>query len=129
MDSITEFGSVYCVLDIDNLFICTTLEDEILVLGGAPALWTRIAQDARLFDLVIQPGRNLYSYSGGEQAILGCVLLMHLLPQNSCPVLLVRVLETLSSTNRNVLAKLFAQRLPRAQIFTLTQDGPHVAFA
>ena len=128
-NSLTQFGANYCVIDVDNLFICSTLEDEILILGNKPYLWTKIAQDAQSFDLSIQAGRNFHSYSGGEQVILCCLLLMHLLPNPCPPLLLVRVLETLSNQNRALLSKLFAKRLPYTQIFTLTLDGPHVAFA
>ena len=128
-DSLTQFGTNYCVIDVDNLFICSTLEDEILILGNKPNLWIKIAQDAQSFGLSIQPGRNFHKYSGGEQVILCCLLLMYLLPSPSLPILLVRVLETLSSHNRVLLAKFFAKRLPHTQVFTLTLDGPHAAFA
>ena len=33
----------YCILDTHNLFVCTTLEDEILVLGGKQELLTGLA--------------------------------------------------------------------------------------
>lgn len=124
-ESITTHGSDFCVIDTHNLFVCATLEDEILVLGGDESLLPRLADDARAFGLNPSPGRRLDSYSGGEQAILCCVLLAHLLPQNPGRILLVRVLETLSAHNRDMLTKYLARKLPRADLFTLTPDGPY----
>jgi hypothetical protein len=129
MDGLATFGNRVCLIDIHNLFVCTTLEDEILVLGGAASLFARIVDDARPFGLIPRPGRKLHSYSGGEQAILCCLLLMHLLPPTPRPILLVRVLETLSARNRKLLIRLFATSLPQTQIFTLTTDGPHALSA
>ena len=129
LDSIAAFGNRFCLIDTHNLFVCTTLEDEILVLGGDSSLFAHLVDDARPFGLIPRPGRKLHSYSGGEQAILCCLLLMHLLPPTPRPILLVRVLETLSARNRNLLIQLFAARRPQTQIFTLAADGPHALSA
>lgn len=128
-DSISTFGANFCVIDTHNLFVCATLEDEILVLGGAADIFPRIVDDARVFGLIPRPRRWLNSYSGGEQAILCCLLLMRLPPPTPRPILLVRILETLSARNRDILTRLFASRMPQAALFTLSSDGPHALHA
>ena len=128
-DSTGSFWADFCVIDTHNLFVCATLEDEILVLGGDADVFPRLVDDARAFGLVPRPRRRLDSYSGGEQAILCCLLLMRLLPPSPRPILLVRILETLSARNRDILLRLFAANRPRAALFTLTPSGPHALHA
>ncbi|NLW80759.1 MAG: hypothetical protein GXY42_03690 [Desulfovibrionales bacterium] len=128
-DTIAEFGAGYCVIDIHSLFVCATLEDEILVLGAGDALFADLKTDALSFGFVPDRGRRLDSYSGGEQAILCCLLLMRLLPRDPLQIMLVRVLETLSPKNRELLLLKFATMLPAATLFTLTPSGPRAIHA
>ena len=128
-DTIATFGADYCVIDTHNLFVCATLEDEILILGDDQSLFADLVDDARRFGLTPEPRRQLQSYSGGEQAILACLLLMRLSFPITRPILLVHVLETLSSRNRDLLLRFFALRRPQTRLFTLTADGPHALSA
>ncbi len=121
---LAEYGHDYCVIDTHNLFIGTTLEDEILLLGADDALIEVMIRECAGFGLRLEAGRKLSSYSGGEQAIICCLLLMNLLPKKSLRVLLVHVLETLSPRNRETLLERFAARLPASRLFSLTPDGP-----
>lgn len=121
---LAEYGHDYCVIDTHNLFIGTTLEDEILLLGADDALADVMIRECAGFGLRLEAGRKLSSYSGGEQAIICCLLLMNLLPEKSLRILLVHVLETLSPRNRKALLERFAALLPAARLFSLTPDGP-----
>ena len=122
--TLAEYGRDYCVIDTHNLFVGTTLEDEILLLGADDELFSVIAQECSRFGLRLEPGRKLPSYSGGEQSIICCLLLMNLLPKERLRVLLVHVLETLSPRNRSLLLDRFAALPPAASLSVLTEDGP-----
>jgi hypothetical protein len=121
---LAEYGRDYCVVDTHNLFVGTTLEDEILLLGADDALAAVMVRECAGFELRLESGRKLSSYSGGEQSIICCLLLMILLPNRPLRVLLVHVLETLSPRNRESLLVRFAALLPAARLFSLTPDGP-----
>lgn len=122
--ALAEYGRDYCVIDTRNLFVGTTLEDEILLLGAEDGLFAALIPECARFGLRLEPGRKLASYSGGEQVIICCLLLMALLPPEPLRVLLVHVLETLSPRNRELLLDGFAAALPAARLFILTPDGP-----
>ena len=122
--ALARYGADYCIVDTHNLFVGTTLEDEILLLGGRDELMDDMAKGCQEFGLVLAPGRKLASYSGGEQIIICCLLLMHMLPESDVRILLVHAVETLSERNRERLLESFASRLPRASLFVLAEDKP-----
>ena len=116
-------GHEFCVIDMGNLFVGTTLEDELLLLGAEGSL-PEISRECAAFGVRLETGRKLSSYSGGEQAIICCLTLMALLPREPLSILLVHVLETLSARNRSRLVARFQSALPEAALFTLSGDGP-----
>lgn len=118
------YGRDYCVIDMHNLFVGTTLEDELLILGADEGLASGIRRDGVRFGLHLEPGRRLASCSGGEQVIICCLLLAALLPKTPVRILLVHVLETLSPRNRELILDMFQTALPEAALFTMTQTGP-----
>ena len=124
---LTLHGRDHCVIDMHNLFVGTTLEDELLLLGAGEGALTGIIGECALFGVRLEPGRLLSSYSGGEQAIICCLTLMALLPRRPLRVLLVHVLETLSPRNRELLLDRFATVLPEASLFTLVGNVPQPA--
>ena len=119
-----QLAQDYCILDTHNLFVCTTLEDEILVLGGKQELLTGLAGQCCNFGFSLEAHRKLLSYSGGEQAIICALLLLALLPKQPVRILFVHLLETLSATNKKRLIHTFCSTLPEAELFCLTPQGP-----
>lgn len=122
--ALTRFGADHCVIDMHNLFVGTTLEDELLLLGADGSALPEIRHQCDGFGLRLDPARRLASYSGGEQAIICCLTLMALLPHKPVRILLVHVLETLSPRNREALVGRFRAALPWAELFTLTGEWP-----
>jgi hypothetical protein len=119
------FGQTYCVIDQQNLFVSAVLEDELLLLDAPEGTLARIQSVcARFNGFCPEPKRLFTSYSGGEQAILCCVLLMLLVPDGT-PVLLVHVPATLSKGNRTLLRQVFAEFLPASPLHILGPGGPH----
>ena len=122
--TLARFGADHCVIDMHNLFVGTTLEDELLLLGADGSALPKIRRQCDGFGVRLDPARRLASYSGGEQAIICCLTLMALLPEKPVRILLVHVLETLSPRNREALVSLFRTAVPRASLFTLTGETP-----
>ncbi|KAF5060813.1 hypothetical protein DSECCO2_321810 [anaerobic digester metagenome] len=125
--TLAEHGRDHCVIDMHNLFVGTTLEDELLLLGAGEGAFADIGRECALFGVRIEPARTLSSYSGGEQAIICCLTLMALLPRRPLRILLVHILETLSPRNREMLLDRFATVLPEATILTLVGNEPKPA--
>lgn len=122
---VETFGETYCVIDQQNLFVSATLEDELLLLDAPEGTLAQIQSICSRFGgFHPEPKRLFTSYSGGEQSILCCVLLILLIPDGT-PVLLVHVLETLSEGNRTLLRQIFAEFLPANPLHTLGPGGPH----
>ena len=121
---LARFGADHCVIDMHNLFVGTTLEDELLLLGADGSALPEIRRRCEGFGVRLDPARRLSSYSGGEQAIICCLTLMALLPAGPLRILLVHVLETLSPRNRAALVRLFRETMPQATLFTLTGAAP-----
>lgn len=123
MPPIEAFGQTHCVIDQHNLFVSATLEDELLLLGAPENIPGAIQNICARFGFRPEPKRLFASYSGGEQALLCCAMLM-LLVADGTPVLLRHVLETLSERNRSLLRRAFGEFLPASPLLTLGPDGP-----
>lgn len=125
MDTILDsYSTDFCVIDASNLFVCSTVGDEVLLYrAGASALATLILQCADL-GIAMDPERAVQTYSGGEQAMLCCLLISLLLPPKPVRVLLVRIIETLSAANERRMVRVFRANAPLAQLFTLADTGP-----
>lgn len=125
---IASYGQEFLVIDMHNLFVSTTLADEILVLGGLNFIEEEIVTICAKFGINVSASRTLTSYSGGEQAIICCVMIMCLLSDQNLSILLVHILETLSEHNRQQLLAEFRITRPLVNLFTLGPGGPqHIA--
>lgn len=125
MDTILEsYSTNFCVIDANNLFVCSTVGDEVLLYrAGSTVLDTLILQCADL-GIALDPERAVRTYSGGEQAMLCCLLISLLVPSKPVRVLLVRIIETLSAANASRMVRVFRANAPLAQLFTLADAGP-----
>ena len=112
---VEAFGETHCVIDQSNLFVSATLEDELLLLNAPEGALTRLQEICVRFGFQPEPKRPFSSYSGGEQAILCCTLLMLLVP-DGVPVLLVHVLEILFERNWAFLWQAFDEFLPASPL-------------
>lgn len=121
---IDTYGHNYCVIDVHNLFVGTTLRDELLLLADREDCLAMVTGACSGYGMKLDPDRMLSSYSGGEQTIICGEMLLALLPKSRTDVLFVHVLETLSAANRRLLLERFAAALPQTALFTLTADGP-----
>lgn len=119
------YGAEWLVLDFNHLFISTSLREEVWLLRHRDdrAITEQVIAEAADFGIEgINADREFHTYSGGEQAILACLLIMAVIKANDAHdvrILLYNVLESLSADNRARLVGRFAdlQRTHGARAF------------
>ena len=103
----------YLILDYNHLFVSSSLREEIWLLRrkNDAAILSQVLAAAQPFGIrKVSADRALATYSGGEQAILACLLIMSFIEVNQLSglqLLLINVLESISSNNRINLLKIF----------------------
>ena len=114
----------YFTLAWNNLFVSSTLHDELLLFAPRPAeTFMQLHAECALYDIDLDQHRALNSYSGGEQAIICCLFLCALLPRTPLNILFVQTLETLSENNRKRILDHFRHVLPEACLYAATNAG------
>ena len=110
-----ELGRSYLLLDVNCLFVAASLREEVWLYSrrnDLPVL-SRVCDEAGKFGIRgVDPDRELVSFSGGEQAILACLMVLGMIQVHdlkSRKLLLCGVLESLSRQNRNRLKRRFAR--------------------
>ena len=108
------YDGQYLILDYNHLFVSGSLREEVWLLRRAdePALVSEILEAARSFGIhEASAEKGFDTYSGGQQAILGCLLVMALVRAagvRDVRLLLSNVLDSISGENRRRLQDLFA---------------------
>ncbi len=111
--TLNRLGRSYLILDVNCLFVAASLREEMwLYLQREDAdLLAHVSRSAEAFNIRgVTPDRELVTYSGGEQAILACLLILSLvraLDVKEIQVLLCGVLESVSRENRRRLCRQF----------------------
>ncbi|GAB1410432.1 hypothetical protein MASR1M90_15860 [Desulfovibrionales bacterium] len=124
MNTILEaYGREFCVIDASNLFVCTTLADELILFSAEHMLDALTSQCAEL-GIAVKPTRALRTYSGGEQAMISCLLISLMLPARPVRILLVHIVEALSLGNARKMLCLMRANASQISVYTLTATGP-----
>lgn len=124
--TLADFGANYLVLDVGCLYVATTLREEIWLYREKedPWLLDAICKEAGEFNIRdVLPDRDLFTFSGGEQAILAALLILSLIESfqlTDINLLLCGVLESLSGKNRRLLVEKLKASARRGRI------RPHV---
>lgn len=114
----------YFSIDWNNLFVSSTLHDELLLFSSTPGeTYVTIKNECAEYGIVLDQYRSLDTYSGGEQAIICCLFLCALLPRKPLRILFVHVLETLSMPNKERIIAHFHRVLPQAVLFSACPEG------
>ena len=125
--TLQDCGQEYLILDFNHLFVAATLREEVWLLRGQndTAFIAGILDEATQFNMTaISADRNLESYSGGEQVILACLLVLAMMRSDAylgTKVLLINILESLSEKNRLVMLEKIAQARYRYQLRLFTR--------
>ena len=121
-----EYADDFLVLEINHLFVSSTLREEIWLLRKRddPDFLRHFLFKARDYNLSeIDGDRNFETYSGGQKAILACLVIMAAVGINgirNLRILLINVLESISSENRRLLTAALRelQHTNDIQVFT-----------
>ena len=127
LDSMLDrYANDYLVLEINHLFVSSTLREEVWLLQKTDDadLLQRIILAARDYGLdEIGADRNFETYSGGQKALVACLLVMAAVAchhTRNLRILLINVLESISIENRRRLTADFRQlkTAHRVRVFT-----------
>ena len=127
-----RYAKNFLVLEINHLFISSTLREEIWLLQKKDDadLLGRIMEKSRNYGLEeIGADRNVETYSGGQKAIIACLLVMAAVDFRrirNLRILLVNVLESISTENRRQLTADFRQLKTAYRIRVFTAGSEQV---
>lgn len=119
----------YLVLDFDHAFLANTIAEELILYDVADSgkVKSKIATMFRNFKKDYEDSRSVNELSGGEKAILVCIVYAVLIEikNKKANLLLCNILESLSQNNRDKLIKLLKEICAdRAEIYQLVNEEP-----
>ena len=112
---LNDYGDEYLLLEYNHLFVSDTIREEIWLF--------RRKNDTRLIAEIIdaaaelgipdaEADRTFHTYSGGQQAILACLIVIAAIrkaKQQGVKLLLHNVIDSISEQNRSILYKRFQE--------------------
>ena len=125
--NLQDYGHEFLILDFNHLFVAATLREEIWLIKGQneETLLATLLREASEFSITAISGdRELESYSGGEKAILACLLVLAMIRSNDrygAKVLLINILESLSEMNRSTMLHKFSDLHHRYRLRLFTR--------
>jgi len=127
--ALSKYGADYLILDFNHLFISSSIREEIWLLQrkNDSALLDKILQEAREFNIYeVSADRDLETYSGGQKAILSCLLTLAVIQDqkvHGLKLLLNNILDSVSAANRSSLSRKFGQIHATHDIRLFTADN------
>jgi hypothetical protein len=109
---LNKYGDGFLILEFNHLFISSSIREEVWLLQrrADPALVAEIMREAKEFSIYdVNADKDFDTYSGGQKAILGCLLTLAVIRSqkiHGLKLLLNNVLDSLSDDNR---LKLFSK--------------------
>ena len=129
---LSKYGDDYLILDFNHLFISSSIREEIWLLQrkNDTALLDKILQEAQAFNIYeVSADRDLETYSGGQKAILGCLLTLAVIQDqkvHGLKLLLNNILDSVSEANRLNLSGKFEQIHATHDIRLFTADDGRI---
>ena len=126
---LSKYGDDYLILDFNHLFISSSIREEIWLLQrkNDSAMLDKILQEAREFNIYeVSADRDLETYSGGQKAILSCLLTLAVIQDqkvHGLKLLLNNILDSVSEANRSSLSRKFGQIHATHDIRLFTADN------
>ena len=127
-----QYGNDYLVLEYNHLFVSDSIREEVWLLRGKndEKLVEEIIQAAREFDINdVNGDRAFYTYSGGQQAILGCLVVLAAIRAEKIQerkLLLNNILNSISDDNQLKLHRWFEQVRTTHAVRFFTTDNGHI---
>jgi hypothetical protein len=127
-----HYNGEFLILEFNHLFISSSIREEIWLLqrrNDSPLIG-KIMQTAREFDIHdVSDDRDFETYSGGQKAILACLLTLALIEDRNIQglkLLLNNVLDSVSEENRSKLMQKFEEIRPTHDIRLFTEKNGHI---
>ena len=123
-----RYGESYLILEFNHLFISSSIREEVWLLQRKAdlALVENIMHEAKEFGITdITADKDFDTYSGGQKAILGCLLILAMIRSrkiDGLKLLLNNVLDSLSEDNRSKLLTKFEEIRPSHNISLFTHE-------
>ena len=122
-----QYGDQFLILEFNHLFVASSIREEVWLLQrkNDPALIDHIIQQGAAFNLLeVDADRDFETYSGGQKAILVCLLALALIRARGIEglkLLLSNILDSISDENRVTLMQLFEKMHSSHHIRLFTQ--------
>ena len=127
-----KYSGEFLILDFNHLFISSSIREEIWLLqrkNDSPLI-DKIVEAAGEFDIQeVSDERDFETYSGGEKAILACLLALALIAErkiHGLKLLLNNVLDSVSEENRTKLLQKFEEIRPTHDIKLFAEKDGHI---
>jgi hypothetical protein len=125
-----KYSGEFLILEFNHLFISSSIREEVWLLqrkNDSPLI-DKILQAAREFSIQeVSDDRDFETYSGGQRAIIACLLTLVLINDrkiHGLKLLLNNVLDSVSGKNRSKLLQKFEEIRPTHDIRLYTEkDG------
>jgi hypothetical protein len=108
-----KYGDGFLVLEFNHLFIASSIREEIWLLQRRDdaALIQKVMHEAEEFNIrEVNADKDFETYSGGQKAIIGCLLTMAVIRDKNIhglKLLLNNILDSVSDDNRSTLDQKF----------------------
>ena len=125
-----RYSGEFLILEFNHLFISSSIREEVWLLQrkNDPQLIDKVVQAAKGFSVPeVSEARDFETYSGGQKAILACLLIIALIADrkiHGLKLLLNNILDSVSEENRSKLMQKFEEtcRIHNIRLFT-EKDG------
>ena len=127
-----RYSSEFLILEFNHLFISSSIREEVWLLqrkNDSPLI-DKIMQAAREFDIhEVRDDRDFETYSGGQKAIIACLLTLALIRDRKIrglKLLLNNILDSVSEENRSKLVQKFEEIRSTHNIRLFTEKDGHI---
>ena len=127
-----KYGDQFLILEFNHLFVTSSIREEVWLLQRKNdlALIDRIIQEAAEFDMhEVDADRDFETYSGGQKAILACVLTLALIrtrETGGLKLLQINILDSVSDENRLKLMQIFEKLRASHDVRLFTHKDDHL---
>jgi hypothetical protein len=129
-DLLDKYSDEFLILEFNHLFISSSIREEVWLLQrkNDSSMIDKIVQAAREFGIHdVSEERDFETYSGGQKAILACLLTLTLIGDrkiHDLKLLLNNILDSVSEENRSKLMQKFEEIYPTHNMRLFTEkDG------
>jgi hypothetical protein len=108
-----KYGDSFLILEFNHLFIAASIREEVWLLQRRDdaALIQKVMYEAEEFNIrEVNADKDFETYSGGQKAIIGCLLAMAVIRDKNIhglKLLLNNILDSVSDDNRSKLDRKF----------------------